>query len=656
MAATWHIGPISTPKLVWGQLWAGRQHACPHCRVLWLTGEKAGFCCGPNGKYAHAIPPLPPLPHEFDAFLNDTRLSGSSRPLNLLFSFASMETSERFPENLGQHAFVAIQGRVYHRIRPSHDNNAVRWILYDGFLANSAPHRNWADVLPVAWIDAVRDALLRVNDFARALQSLSQLPPHICATAHVSLQDGGHSPEIAAVINYNNTSQNQVNARKMIVVRRDGQNQTIAATSRFWEPLAYPLLFPHGTFGWGVPGGNAITASRDNDAATDGAADLLNLEIDPADNCTVQDQLEDRGEVTTTQLWHYRALLLREARFRLFGRLTNEYLVDMFSRNLDCRLAYIRQNQLRVRAEDAALMGEQNVPDNENIYLPASFLGSWRWAANQVADCLAIAAALGGPTFFITITCNAQWDEIKTRQGLGQDHTDIPVDVVRVFKRKLTLFERALHTMFPNSGGLVYEIHSIEFQKRGLPHAHILTKFRHDCTAPEDIDAVISAEVPDDPADAILVQTFMVHHHPPANRPMSKYCQQEDSEGRRHCRFGYPQPLQPFTTIDAQGRVHYRRRRPGDEWIVPYCLPLLRKFRCHINFESASTSHLFQYLFKYVHKGANSVVQPFGESILITLRCRCRLHEIPHCWWTTRTSRCYRRDRRLLASSISFQW
>lgn len=37
--------------------------------------------------------------------------------------------------------------------------------------------------------------------------------------------------------------------------------------------------------------------------------------------------------------------------------------------------------------------------------------------------------------------------------------------------------------------------------------------------------------------------------------------------------------------------------------IVPHCLPLLRQFKCHINFEVAATSHIFQYLFKYIHKG-----------------------------------------------------
>ena len=47
-------------------------------------------------------------------------------------------------------------------------------------------------------------------------------------------------------------------------------------------------------------------------------------------------------------MWHYRAQILREERFQIFGRLTNEYIVDMFSRDLECRLNYIRSNQLRL--------------------------------------------------------------------------------------------------------------------------------------------------------------------------------------------------------------------------------------------------------------------------------------------------------------------
>jgi hypothetical protein len=115
----------------------------------------------------------------------------------------------------------------------------------------------------------------------------------------------------------------------------------------------YPLFFPSGTLGWGIS--NELSAS------------------------TATQTQAYNSDVTTTQIWHYRAMLLREQLFTIFGRLTNEYVVDMFSRDLECRLHYIRTNQQRIRAaeEDALLMDCNDINDAKNIYLPASFLGSW---------------------------------------------------------------------------------------------------------------------------------------------------------------------------------------------------------------------------------------------------------------------------------------
>ena len=80
------------------------------------------------------------------------------------------------------------------------------------------------------------------------------------------------------------------------------------------------------------------------------------------------------SESTVTQIWHYRSRVLRDNRFEIFGRLTNEYLVDMWSREVDCRLAYIRSNQLRIRQEDTELMGVSEVEASTNVYLPSSSL------------------------------------------------------------------------------------------------------------------------------------------------------------------------------------------------------------------------------------------------------------------------------------------
>jgi len=69
-------------------------------------------------------------------------------------------------------------------------------------------------------------------------------------------------------------------------------------------------------------------------------------------------------------------------------------------------------------------------------------------------------------------TCNGDWPEIRSKLRPGQTFTDIPVVVCRVFKQKLSRLMSLFRTMFPNAGNLLYSIQRIEFQKRGLPHAH----------------------------------------------------------------------------------------------------------------------------------------------------------------------------------------
>jgi hypothetical protein len=476
---TWTIRECRRSILRWGQVYNGVPHRCPSCRIPLLTGETAGFCCGPHGRRLQDVPPLPPLPNEFQIFADDPALSSLSRILNLIFSFASLETTHLFPNLTGPPGFVAIQGKIYHRIRPNHYNSAIRWLLHDGFMDNT-PHGRLADAIPPHWINAVRTALLRLNPFVRSFQALAtQLS--VCPSAQLILTDPGTRPEIAACIVLDNTTSLQLKPRQLVVATRADHIQHVPTVSRMWEPLAYPLLFPEGTLGWGV--------------------------IDSTQTHGANDTYEDGVNAPTTQMWHYRARLLREPRFQLFGRLTNEYVVDMFSRDLECRLAYIRANQLRLRQQESLLADVPQSEASSNIYLPASFLGSARWASEQVADALAIAAELGNPTFFVTMTCNPQWPEITSRLGPGQDFTDVPLIVVRVYKRMLSVLEKTLKTMFPNAGHYMYILHSIEFQKRGLPHAHILIKFPKPCMEPHEIDQVVSAEMPSRPAYVTILST-----------------------------------------------------------------------------------------------------------------------------------------------------
>lgn len=170
---------------------------------------------------------------------------------------------------------------------------------------------------------------------------------------------------------------------------------------------------------------------------------------------------------------------------------------------------------------------------------------------------LVIAAQLGSPTFFVTMTCDLQWPEITSQLCPSQVYSDIPVVVCRVFKHRLALLEQYLQTMFLNAGGQVYIIHIVKFQKHELSHVHILIKYHSACINPKDIDHVISVEIPDDSEDAQLVLSHMRHKHPRPEMPASSYCQRINGEGERVCRFHYPHALQPITAINAEGQVKY---------------------------------------------------------------------------------------------------
>ena len=77
--------------------------------------------------------------------------------------------------------------------------------------------------------------------------------------------------------------------------------------------FSYPLLFPHGTLGWGL--------ANESEGVND-------------------------GDHLSTLTWHVRGLLLHKPRFRIFGYLANEYAIDMFSRILEMRLNLIKTAQL----------------------------------------------------------------------------------------------------------------------------------------------------------------------------------------------------------------------------------------------------------------------------------------------------------------------
>ncbi|OIT07740.1 hypothetical protein A4A49_62867, partial [Nicotiana attenuata] len=103
-------------------------------------------------------------------------------------------------------------------------------------------------------------------------------------------------------------------------------------------------------------------------------------------------------------------------------------------------------------------------------------------------------------------------------------------------------------------------IYTVEFQKRGLPHAHILLFLRNKYPNIADIDGIISAELPDkksDPHYYNAVTNFMMHG-PCGSARKSSPCMQN-----ARCTKHFPKKFVASTTIDEEGYPIYRRRDNG---------------------------------------------------------------------------------------------
>lgn len=237
---------------------------------------------------------------------------------------------------------------------------------------------------------------------------------------------------------------------------------------------------------------------------------------------------------------------------------------------------------------------------------------------------MAIVRFFGKPTFFITFTANPRWPEIlrELRQFSGQQPTDRPDIIARVFRQKvIELLADLKNGLFGPYTGHVY---TIEYQKRGLPHMHLLlflsASARFD--TPERVDEVVCAEMPDpswDPTGELReLQTSNMMHGPCGDEyPRAPCMVRQQPNAPLGCSKRFPKQFSERTLIHEDGYPEYRRRddgqtftvrkpgAPGQEvvrdncWVVPYNPYLLRKFRSHINVEICASVQAIKYIYKY---------------------------------------------------------
>jgi hypothetical protein len=178
---------------------------------------------------------------------------------------------------------------------------------------------------------------------------------------------------------------------------------------------------------------------------------------------------------------------------------------------------------------------------------------------------------VNGVDVFITLTCNIDWPEIKVRLFPGQTAFEREDIVCPVFHERVHAFLHHLRTgRYFGGGKAIFDCHVIEYQHRGLPHAHIIAKLDNGPTK-EDADACkawvethVQTTMPDeDDADYYsLVNEHVIHHCSSA----SNGCLKDNV-----CKRGYSKTTPTLeTSFDEKGFPTYRRPTINDRFVRAY--------------------------------------------------------------------------------------
>ncbi|UYV71019.1 hypothetical protein LAZ67_8001425 [Cordylochernes scorpioides] len=314
------------------------------------------------------------------------------------------------------------------------------------------------------------------------------------------------------------------------------------------------------------------------------------------------------------------------------GQLFSQYIVDMYAKIESERLLYIRLNQKELRVEEYIHLRDAIANDGmvanfgKLVILPATFTGSPRHMHEYTQDAMVFVRTYGRPDLFITFTCNPSWPEINAELFNGQKPMDRHDLTARVFKLKLNKLI-ALITKQCIFGETRCWMFTIEWQKRGLPHSHILIWLK-DKIHPIQIDNVISAEIPNPEEDPNLYEVVIKNmiHGPCGTFNINAPCMKNGK-----CSKNYPRDLISDTQTGFDGYPRYRRRAPenggfkgklkgrgnteievDNKWVVPYSPLLSRMFKAHINVEYCHSVKSIKYICKYVNKGNDMAI--FGLS------------------------------------------
>jgi hypothetical protein len=202
------------------------------------------------------------------------------------------------------------------------------------------------------------------------------------------------------------------------ITYHDGSSSSINWKDNRLEPLSYPIFFQHGERGWGYEDRKELSMKNY----------LTNKMLMP-------ESVFYQGYFDQMQVENQEGNLITTNRFQVCARNSQVYYVDMWSRNIDGKLDYIKYHQNDIildRRGSSEELEEEEYNSNSNIFLPSSFHGSKRHLQQLARNALTIVSEHKCSTAFITLTCNIGWPEIVVKLHKDQSAFDRPELVCQV--------------------------------------------------------------------------------------------------------------------------------------------------------------------------------------------------------------------------------